>query len=64
MNYPFARYHLILSALACVLLSVNHSAGTLSMSATIIDHREIDRALLAEAARRRGAKFDVLVNSV
>jgi hypothetical protein len=32
----------------------------LSMSATIIDHDEMDRALLAEAARRRGAKVDVL----
>jgi hypothetical protein len=34
--------------------------GGLSMSATVIDNSEIDRALLAEAARRRGAKFDVL----
>jgi hypothetical protein len=32
----------------------------LSMGVTVIDHNEIDRALLAEAARRRGAKFDVL----
>ncbi len=34
--------------------------GDLSMTATVIDNSEIDRALLAEAARRRGAKFDVL----
>ena len=34
------------------------SAGV-SVSATIIDHDEIDRALLAEAARQRGAQFDV-----
>jgi hypothetical protein len=32
----------------------------LSMSATIIDHAEMDRAVLAEAVRKRGAKFDVL----
>lgn len=36
------------------------TAAGLSVSATIIDHDAIDRALLAEAARRRGAKFDVL----
>ena len=36
------------------------SAAGLSVSATIIDHNALDRALLAEAARRRGAKFDVL----
>jgi len=35
------------------------SASGLSVSATIIDHNEIDRALLAEAARRRGAPFDI-----
>ena len=35
------------------------SAGGLSISATIIDHDEIDRALLAEAARRRGDRFDI-----
>lgn len=35
------------------------AASGLSISATIIDHDEIDRALLAEAARRRGARFDV-----
>lgn len=34
-------------------------AGGMSISATIIDHSEIDRALLAEAARRRGDKFDI-----
>ena len=34
-------------------------AGGVSISATIIDHDQIDRALLAEAARRRGAKFDI-----
>ena len=34
-------------------------AGGMSISATIIDHSEIDRALLAEAARRRGEKFDI-----
>jgi hypothetical protein len=28
--------------------------------ATIIDHTELDRAVLAEAAARRGAKVDVL----
>lgn len=44
----------------------NHGYGqfseTLGMSvgATIIDHDEMDRAVLAEAARKRGAKFDVL----
>jgi hypothetical protein len=37
----------------------NETLG-LSMSATIIDNDEMDRAVLAEAARRRGAKFDVL----
>lgn len=36
------------------------TAGTVSVSATIIDHAEIDRALFAEAARRRGATHDVL----
>lgn len=35
------------------------STGGIFMSATIIDHDEIDRALLAEAARRRGEKFDI-----
>lgn len=35
------------------------SAGGISVHATIIDHNEIDRALLAEAARRRGARFDI-----
>ena len=40
------------------------SAGGVSVSTMIIDHREIDRALLAEAARRRGAKHDVLGQSV
>jgi hypothetical protein len=37
----------------------NETLG-LSLSATIIDHDEMDRAVLAEAARKRGAKFDVL----
>lgn len=32
----------------------------MSVGATIIDHNEMDRAVLAEAARKRGAKFDVL----
>jgi len=36
------------------------SAGGVSASATIIDLGEMDRALLAEAARRRGATHDVL----
>lgn len=36
------------------------ATGTVSVSATIIDHGEIDRALLVEAARRRGATHDVL----
>ena len=35
------------------------AAGSMSIHATIIDHDEIDRALLAEAARRRGAKVDI-----
>ncbi|MGI9430219.1 MAG: hypothetical protein ACR2NM_16275 [Bythopirellula sp.] len=39
--------------------SRSSAAGGISIHATIIDHDEIDRALLAEAARRRGAKFDV-----
>jgi hypothetical protein len=38
---------------------VRDSAG-LSMGVTVIDNAEIDRKLLAEAARRRGAKVDVL----
>jgi hypothetical protein len=38
---------------------VRDTAG-LSMGATVIDNAEIDRRLLAEAARRRGAKEDVL----
>lgn len=36
------------------------AVNQLSLGVTVIDHNEIDRALLAEAARRRGAKFDVL----
>lgn len=35
------------------------SAGV-SVHATIIDHEELDRAVLAEAARKRGASVDVL----
>jgi len=35
-------------------------AGGLSVGATIIDHDELDRAVLAEAARKRGAHFDVM----
>ena len=38
----------------------SRSAGSITMSATIIDHSALDRAVLAEAARRRGACFDVL----
>ena len=34
--------------------------GGLSIQATILDHQELDRAVLAEAARRRGATHDVL----
>jgi hypothetical protein len=34
--------------------------GGISLGATVIDNAEIDRQLLAEAARRRGAKVDVL----
>lgn len=34
--------------------------GGLSMSATVIDLAEMDRQVLAEAARRRGADIDVL----
>lgn len=37
----------------------NTAGAGLSISATIIDHDEIDRALLAEAARRRGATTDI-----
>jgi hypothetical protein len=37
----------------------NETLG-LSMSATIIDHDEMDREVLAEAARKRGAKFDLM----
>jgi hypothetical protein len=38
---------------------VEESLG-LSMGVTVIDNAEIDRQILAEAARRRGAKVDVL----
>jgi hypothetical protein len=37
----------------------NETLG-MSVGVTIIDRNEIDRELLAEAARKRGAKFDVL----
>lgn len=37
----------------------NDSASTVHTSAYIIDHDEMDRALLAEAARRRGASVDI-----
>lgn len=36
------------------------ATNQLSLGATVIDHNEIDRALLAEAARRRGANVDIL----
>jgi hypothetical protein len=36
-------------------LSSSRSASGMSVSATVIDHEEIDRALLAEAAAKRGA---------
>lgn len=38
--------------------------GGLSMGVTVIDHHELDRRLLAEAARRRGANVDVLGRTV
>ncbi len=38
----------------------NRNWSGLSMRATIHDLEAMDRAILAEAARRRGAKFDVL----
>ncbi len=41
-------------------ISSGTSASGASVSATIIDHDSMDRALLADAARRRGAKVDVL----
>ena len=37
-----------------------HMAGGVSVGATIIDNDALDRAVLAEAARRRGAAFDIL----
>ena len=36
-------------------ISSGRSASTVSVHATIIDHAELDRAVLAEAARRRGS---------
>lgn len=36
-------------------ISSGRSGSTMSVHATIIDHSELDRAVLAEAARRRGA---------
>lgn len=41
-------------------LGTTIDTGSLSMGVTVIDHGEIDRRLLAEAARRRGEKIDVL----
>jgi hypothetical protein len=41
-------------------LGRSSQVGGLQMGVTVIDHAEIDRQLLAEAARRRGAKFDIL----
>jgi hypothetical protein len=39
-------------------LSSSRAASGVSVSATIIDHAELDRAVLAEAATRRGATSD------
>lgn len=39
---------------------VDSFSGGLTVGATVIDLAEMDREILAEAARRRGAKFDVL----
>ncbi|MEM1304461.1 MAG: hypothetical protein AAGG46_06175, partial [Planctomycetota bacterium] len=36
------------------------AAGGVSTHVTITDHREMDRALLAEAARRQGNTHDIL----
>ena len=41
-------------------IGVIRDTANLQLGVTVIDHNEIDRALLAEAARRRGASFDVL----
>lgn len=41
-------------------LGRSSNVGSLQIGATVIDHAQIDRQLLAEAARRRGAKEDVL----
>jgi hypothetical protein len=41
-------------------LGARNDIGGMSMGVTVIDNAEIDRQLLAEAARRRGAKVDVL----
>ncbi|MGI9456471.1 MAG: hypothetical protein ACR2NU_07910 [Aeoliella sp.] len=39
--------------------SSSSNAGGVSVRTSIIDHHELDRALLAEAARNGGEKFDV-----
>ncbi len=41
-------------------VEANSFTGGLTMNATVIDFAEMDRAVLAEAARRRGADFDIL----
>jgi len=41
-------------------LGTSSFSGSLSMSATVIDLAEMDREVLAEAARRRGADVDVM----
>ncbi len=41
-------------------VGVDSFSGGLLLSATVIDLAEMDRAVLAEAARRRGADVDVL----
>jgi hypothetical protein len=41
--------------------SSSRTAGSVSVSATIIDHAELDRAVLAEAAARRGRADDAAI---